>query len=1185
MLIGYAASSLSEATRVHKTLNVKYFPCIDGWREYSWLSAGRGCRGRLRSGNYTSVLLQKCRLCKLLSGRRCMRAETISVAWSDTRSFFVYNFRSDRTHTAHRRLLSIHVHGVVGNHGFPQHFVDVTVRSISIVPPKSVHLLRLAVIPVAWRGRGASIGMVVETYFTLCSLVLWASFLVAGYCLPGEDLYGVFHLAPAPCGVACRELRWWWSPWNTPRTGGSPVCLPPTVARPTFSRRPSGIRLIKPIEEIGGGATAVEAACRLNSDWSGRTKGSMRVIEVNMEWHRNERTGETGDPRGNPPTNDIVRHDSHMRKSGDPPGPQCVNLAHNFMVTCRAKPPHVYDMQLTAILFRSCVSPASGQLPFKCFAARLAARRSRPRKARSFAAGGINKTGGKSWHVDVCVLSLRNCFLATLLLSLQPSSNFPSDSDTQRPMASSETPYREGWEMGDMFVGDPLERFLWYGHEPASHELQNIDTRSRRLPFFTAGHAACSSIARNSATHSFISSNSTLGPEACRGIYIAQATTWKVQRTPSHAERTRPVIQNNLEISAEHYTTRGRGALTAYCISEKESTRTRGFVANLRGRAADWRRLATTPNVQLTAAVTSPLTSTQLGPHGRELFNGGGDNDEVIAARLDDTTTTLQKGTLGVPWATLPAKEKLALASRCEARRCRDEERVCSNALECRRMAENNRNSGDVVESSFTGVEPRNSSPAHHGQHISGWRSANSSSASRNSGDGCRTRTSPESIASSPTLAEMALRTPDAASSLARSRIQEVLLHLVVLPSWFIIQLSGTIPACESPDAARPRIEPGSPRWETSRLIAHPPRPRPIRSPTLHYSFQHQLKHLPVHRPGYRTLLLTLFWTRLLRDIHIGTSIARGGGDAALSRTMFPDSQAVALLRGSTCAALPACQFLQLPLRPSSRVLLTEELIISHPNEILSVPLHTTNLNSSQEAALCTGPTSLPQTASLGYPESNPNLKKTKWSLWMFCPRSSMGGGGEGGQGDLLVVGGSRVRAPVPPTRRFFSSLVALGIRQQLGLTRASSTLLDDQASKSESLPRSKFLSDHIDAGITLLGQAWHDTCAQVVWWCTFTHTKSESLGGSNLGPAIVIAVSCGVKANDGIRSPFLFPGRGDSAARMLSSNPEEPGSIPSSVSPGYPHVRIVPDDVAGRRVFSGGSLVSPSLHSGTDPS
>ncbi|KAJ8873787.1 hypothetical protein PR048_024622 [Dryococelus australis] len=41
----------------------------------------------------------------------------------------------------------------------------------------------------------------------------------------------------------------------------------------------------------------------------------MRVDEVSMEQRRNERAGETGDPRENLLTNGIVRHDSHMRKS------------------------------------------------------------------------------------------------------------------------------------------------------------------------------------------------------------------------------------------------------------------------------------------------------------------------------------------------------------------------------------------------------------------------------------------------------------------------------------------------------------------------------------------------------------------------------------------------------------------------------------------------------------------------------------------------------------------------------------------------------------------------------------------------------------------------------------------------------------------------------------------------------
>ncbi|KAJ8871103.1 hypothetical protein PR048_027407 [Dryococelus australis] len=42
----------------------------------------------------------------------------------------------------------------------------------------------------------------------------------------------------------------------------------------------------------------------------------MRVIEVNMKQRRNERAGETGDPRKARPTNGIVSYYSHMRKSG-----------------------------------------------------------------------------------------------------------------------------------------------------------------------------------------------------------------------------------------------------------------------------------------------------------------------------------------------------------------------------------------------------------------------------------------------------------------------------------------------------------------------------------------------------------------------------------------------------------------------------------------------------------------------------------------------------------------------------------------------------------------------------------------------------------------------------------------------------------------------------------------------------
>ncbi|KAJ8870588.1 hypothetical protein PR048_029611 [Dryococelus australis] len=52
----------------------------------------------------------------------------------------------------------------------------------------------------------------------------------------------------------------------------------------------------------------------------GRAYLALTLFSVIVEQHRNERAGETGDPRENPPANGIVRHDSHLRKSGSPAG-------------------------------------------------------------------------------------------------------------------------------------------------------------------------------------------------------------------------------------------------------------------------------------------------------------------------------------------------------------------------------------------------------------------------------------------------------------------------------------------------------------------------------------------------------------------------------------------------------------------------------------------------------------------------------------------------------------------------------------------------------------------------------------------------------------------------------------------------------------------------------------------------
>ncbi|KAJ8877761.1 hypothetical protein PR048_022216 [Dryococelus australis] len=72
--------------------------------------------------------------------------------------------------------------------------------------------------------------------------------------------------------------------------------------------------------------------------------------------------------------------------------------------------------------------------------------------------------------------------------------------------------------------------------QPARHVLQNTTTRSRRLSFSTAGHAAHSSIALNPLTPN--SDNSR--PGGLPSIFIAsRRTIWKVQRTPRRAGITR----------------------------------------------------------------------------------------------------------------------------------------------------------------------------------------------------------------------------------------------------------------------------------------------------------------------------------------------------------------------------------------------------------------------------------------------------------------------------------------------------------------------------------------------------------------------------------------------------------------------------------------------------------------------
>ncbi|KAJ8882623.1 hypothetical protein PR048_014435 [Dryococelus australis] len=79
----------------------------------------------------------------------------------------------------------------------------------------------------------------------------------------------------------------------------------------------------------------------------------MRVIEVSRKQRRNKRAEETGEPRENPPTNGIVRHDSDMRKTGvtrpgiEPGSPWWENSSQ--MVSCFAEShSHTYLHRVTA---------------------------------------------------------------------------------------------------------------------------------------------------------------------------------------------------------------------------------------------------------------------------------------------------------------------------------------------------------------------------------------------------------------------------------------------------------------------------------------------------------------------------------------------------------------------------------------------------------------------------------------------------------------------------------------------------------------------------------------------------------------------------------------------------------------------------------------------------------------------
>ncbi|KAJ8870031.1 hypothetical protein PR048_029042 [Dryococelus australis] len=122
------------------------------------------------------------------------------------------------------------------------------------------------------------------------------------------------------------DFRKWESCRTMPLVGGFSTGFPVFPA-PSFRRRSifTSITLIGSqglADDLGDGTVDVTVVqiTRIRIKLRGSTVKPIRVIEVNMERRRNEGAGKTGNPVENPPTNGIVRHDSHLRKSGDPSG-------------------------------------------------------------------------------------------------------------------------------------------------------------------------------------------------------------------------------------------------------------------------------------------------------------------------------------------------------------------------------------------------------------------------------------------------------------------------------------------------------------------------------------------------------------------------------------------------------------------------------------------------------------------------------------------------------------------------------------------------------------------------------------------------------------------------------------------------------------------------------------------------
>ncbi|KAJ8874242.1 hypothetical protein PR048_025085 [Dryococelus australis] len=110
------------------------------------------------------------------------------------------------------------------------------------------------------------------------------------------------------------------------------------------------------------------------------------------------------------------------------------------------------------------------------------------------------------------------------------------------------------YQAGDNIVTRCLRRVPEFYDSPACQPHPSLlGTRIRRIPLRWS-RLSLLFFYRSELSHSLIDSNSTSSPEAYRNIYSIALTIWKFQRTPSHAERTRSVIQIILQINVENTT-------------------------------------------------------------------------------------------------------------------------------------------------------------------------------------------------------------------------------------------------------------------------------------------------------------------------------------------------------------------------------------------------------------------------------------------------------------------------------------------------------------------------------------------------------------------------------------------------------------------------------------------------------